>query len=111
MTENKVSLRKDKVSIQKEEEINLIPDNVIQKILKTHSKERPIYSFDLTFEDGINLAWDIIFEIINREDDKADNMGGILCDYISEALQKIIDDLSNKRIKQLYKHFNIELDR
>ena len=65
---------------------------------------------NLTFEDGINLAWDIIFEIINREDDKADNMGGILCDYISEALQKIIDDLSNKRIKQLYKHFNIELN-
>ena len=74
---------------RKEEEINLIPDNVIQKNPKTHSKERPIHSFDLTFEDGINLAWDIVFEIIKREDDKAGNMEGMLHDHISEALQKL----------------------
>ena len=110
MTENKVSLRKDKISIQKEEEINLIPDNVIQKIPKTHSKERPIHSFDLTFEDGINLAWSIVFEIIKREDDKAGNMEGMFHDHISEALLKITEGHSDKRIKQLYKHFNIELD-
>lgn len=98
------------VSIQKEEEINLIPDDIIQKILKTHSKERPIHSFDLTFEDGINLAWRVILGIIRREDDEAGNMEGMLRDHINEALLKITESHSDKRIEQLYKHFNIELD-
>jgi len=98
------------VSIQKEEEINLIPDDVIQKILKTYSEERPLHSFELTFEDGINLAWSVILGIIKREDDKAGNMQNILHDHISEALLKIIDGHSNKRVEQLYKYFNIELD-
>lgn len=98
------------VSIQKEEEINLIPDDIIQKILETYSKERPIHSFDLTFEDGINLAWNIILGIIRREDDESGNMQNILYDHINDAFQKITDDHSDKRIEQLYKHFNIELD-
>lgn len=99
------------VSIQKEEEINLIPGDVIHKILKDYSEERPIHSFELTFEDGINLAWNIVFGIIKREDDKAGNMEGMLCDHINEALLKITKDHSNERVKQLHKHFNIELDQ
>jgi len=65
---------------------------------------------NLNFQDGINLGYHMISDIIKSHDDKARNISGMLMDHITEAFNKISDKYEIDRINQMYKHFNIELD-
>lgn len=81
------------------------------KLQKHNRLKKHTYLPDLTFEDGIELTWDIVLSLLRDSEVKkisdVEKLRYFLIDSVTDKYNNIMDKYNQGRVDKLYDFFNI----